>query len=36
MVRCSTAAGTSARVTVILRALAFSATGMLRVSTPSW
>ncbi len=36
MVRASTAAGVSARVTVILRARAFSATGMLRVSTPSW
>ena len=36
MVRASTAAGVSARVTVILRALAFSATGMLRVRTPSW
>jgi hypothetical protein len=26
----------SARVTLILRARAFSATGMLSVSTPSW
>ena len=36
MVRCSTAAGASALVTVILRARAFSATGMLSVRTPSW
>src|SRR3954453_18832790 len=36
IVRLSTEAGVSARVTWILRARAFSATGMLRVSTPSW
>ena len=36
MVRPSTATEVSARLTVILRAFAFSATGMLTVSTPSW